>query len=87
MLDKLATNIRVSSTLSSKYGHFWLQKSKMVIVKMQTRGKSGAKQLLSNPHGGYIHDFLQSVINKALSGGYRFNILNFILIVTVESNV
>ena len=38
MLTKLAASVRVSSTLSSKYGHFWLQKSKMATVKMQTQG-------------------------------------------------
>ena len=35
----LAKNLAfLSSTLSSKYDHFCLQKNKMVIVKMQTRG-------------------------------------------------
>ena len=33
MTTKLAAVAKVSSTFSSKYGHFWLQKSKMVMVK------------------------------------------------------
>ena len=34
VLTKLAASARVSSALSSKYGHFWLQKSNIATVKM-----------------------------------------------------
>ena len=33
VLTKLAASAMVNSTLLSKYGHFWLQKSNMVMVK------------------------------------------------------
>ena len=29
---------QASATISSKYGHFWLQKNKMATGKMQTQG-------------------------------------------------
>ena len=50
VLTKLAASIRVSSTLLSKYGNFWsLQKSNMVMSKMQTWGfKMGVHKSISD---------------------------------------
>lgn len=62
MLTKLAASVSVSSTLFSKYGHFWLQKFEMVTVKMlKSRLQNVTPQTNVWRHGDYVHYFLHSI--------------------------
>ena len=70
VLTKLAASAMVSSTLSFKYRHFWLQKSntatakyKMAMVKsLHSRLQNGSSQTSGRLHGDYGHIFLQSMV-------------------------
>ena len=49
----IANQANVSSTLSSKYGYFWLQKNKMATAEMQIWG---FKMVVHKPVGDFIVD-------------------------------